>query len=153
MNKQTYERTYERTNEPTYERTSQRMNERTYKQTSEQTNKRTYERTNVRTNKRTNERTNEQTNVQTYKLTNKWTNVQMNERMNKQTYENLKPWCRPAPLGQGSEKWIAQIAALLDKMPSVVQIRFRKYGKMCQNTKNLDKVKQCFFLTIAKNSK
>ena len=26
--------------------------------------------------------------------------------------------------GQGSEKWIAQIAALLDKMPSVGQIRF-----------------------------
>ena len=26
--------------------------------------------------------------------------------------------------GQGSEKWIAQIAALLDKMPSVRQISF-----------------------------
>ena len=25
---------------------------------------------------------------------------------------------------QGSEKWIAQIAAILDKMPSVGQIRF-----------------------------
>ena len=32
-------------------------------------------------------------------------------------------------LGQGSEKWIAQIAAILDKMPSVGQIRFRNYGK------------------------
>ena len=29
---------------------------------------------------------------------------------------------------QGSEKWIAQIAALLDKMTSVGQISLRKYG-------------------------
>ena len=37
---------------------------------------------------------------------------------------------------QGSEKWIAQIGALLDRMPSVEQIKLWKYGKICHNTYN-----------------
>ena len=45
---------------------------------------------------------------------------------------------------QGSEKWIAQIAALLEKMPSVRQIGFRKYGRIPQITYTLDNVQQCF---------
>ena len=43
---------------------------------------------------------------------------------------------------QGSEKWIAQIAALLYKMPSVGQIRLRKYDTIHQTTYNFDNVKQ-----------
>ena len=46
---------------------------------------------------------------------------------------------------QGSEKWIAQIAALLDKMPSVRQISFCKYGTIPQNTYNLGSVQDPLF--------
>ena len=44
-------------------------------------------------------------------------------------------------VAQRSKKWIAQIAALLDKMPSVGQFSFWKYGKIPQNTHNLDNAK------------
>ena len=45
---------------------------------------------------------------------------------------------------QESRKLIAQIVALLDKMPSNGHIKFREYEKICQNTYNLGIVKQCF---------
>ena len=49
------------------------------------------------------------------------------------------------PPTQGSEKWIAQIQALLDKVLSFGPIRFGKYSKIRPNTYNLDNVKQFFF--------
>ena len=45
---------------------------------------------------------------------------------------------------QGSRKWQAPQAALSVKMPSVGQIKFRKYGKICQNIYSFKLVWQCF---------
>ena len=45
---------------------------------------------------------------------------------------------------QGSEKWIGQIAALLDKMPSFGKINFLKMRLNPSNTYYLDDVQKCF---------
>ena len=58
-------------------------------------------------------------------------------------HDNLQVTDWTLGCSQGSEKWIAQIATLLDKIPSVGQISFWKYGKILQNTYNLNNVKQC----------
>ena len=54
-------------------------------------------------------------------------------------------WGSKPKQGLGSEKWIAQISVLLDKMSFVGQISLLKYNTIPQNTYNLDNVQQCFF--------